>query len=96
MVPAKFCTFGFYSNSLKYERKNLAKPHTQLRKAMTKMLGCPIPCGIALTRKEHLKKVGQRIAYLNSVGTTVMRSRNGQAVLTFGTRLGQEEAHCQE
>ena len=46
-----------------------------------KMLGCPMPCGIALTRKEHVKKVEQRIDYLNSVDTTIMGSRNGQAAL---------------
>mmetsp|Transcript_34709 Transcript_34709/g.39554 ORF Transcript_34709/g.39554 Transcript_34709/m.39554 type:complete len:185 (-) Transcript_34709:62-616(-) len=45
------------------------------------MLGCPMPCGIALTRKEHVKKVEQHIDYLNSVDTTIMGSRNGQSVL---------------
>jgi histidine decarboxylase len=45
------------------------------------MLGCPMPCGVALTRKEHVKKVEQRIDYLNSVDTTIMGSRNGQAAL---------------
>jgi histidine decarboxylase len=46
-----------------------------------KMLGCPMPCGIALSRKEHVKKVEQRIDYLNSVDTTIMGSRNGQSAL---------------
>merc|ERR1719201_1583310 len=46
-----------------------------------KMLGCPMPCGIAITRMEHVKKVEQRIDYLNSVDTTIMGSRNGQAAL---------------
>jgi histidine decarboxylase len=46
-----------------------------------KMLGCPMPCGIALCRKEHVEKVEQHIAYLNSVDTTIMGSRNGQAAL---------------
>lgn len=40
-----------------------------------------MPCGIALSRKEHVKKVEQRIDYLNSVDTTIMGSRNGQAAL---------------
>eukprot|EP00538_Stauroneis_constricta_P006430 CAMPEP_0119548558 /NCGR_PEP_ID=MMETSP1352-20130426/2453_1 /TAXON_ID=265584 /ORGANISM="Stauroneis constricta, Strain CCMP1120" /LENGTH=725 /DNA_ID=CAMNT_0007593867 /DNA_START=47 /DNA_END=2224 /DNA_ORIENTATION=+ len=44
-----------------------------------KMLGCPMPCGIALCRKEHV--VAQHIDYLNSVDTTIMGSRNGQAAL---------------
>jgi histidine decarboxylase len=46
-----------------------------------KMLGCPMPCGVALTRKAHVKKVEQHIDYLNSVDTTIMGSRNGQAPL---------------
>lgn len=46
-----------------------------------KMLGCPMPCGIALTRAEHVKKVEQKIEYLNSVDTTIMGSRNGQAAI---------------
>lgn len=46
-----------------------------------KMLGCPMPCGIAICRKEHVKKVEQRIDYLNSVDTTIMGSRNGQSAL---------------
>ncbi|KAL3945150.1 MAG: hypothetical protein SGBAC_000753 [Bacillariaceae sp.] len=46
-----------------------------------KMLGCPMPCGIAICRKEHVEKVEQHIDYLNSVDTTIMGSRNGQAAL---------------
>lgn len=46
-----------------------------------KMLGCPMPCGIALSRKEHVRKVEERIDYLNSVDTTIMGSRNGQSAL---------------
>jgi histidine decarboxylase len=46
-----------------------------------KMLGCPMPCGIALSRKEHVEKVEEHIDYLNSVDTTIMGSRNGQSAL---------------
>jgi len=46
-----------------------------------KMLGCPMPCGVTLTRKEHIKKVEHNIEYLNSVDTTIMGSRNGQSAL---------------
>ena len=45
------------------------------------MLGSPMPCGVTISRKEHVKKVEQRIDYLNSVDTTIMGSRNGQAAL---------------
>ncbi len=57
------------------------KPIDSIAVSGHKMLGCPMPCGIALSRKEHVKKVEQRIDYLNSVDTTIMGSRNGQASL---------------
>lgn len=57
------------------------KPIDSIAVSGHKMLGCPMPCGIALARKEHVKKVEQRIDYLNSVDTTIMGSRNGQAAL---------------
>jgi len=40
-----------------------------------------MPCGVYVTRMEHVKKVETRIDYLNSVDTTIMGSRNGQAAL---------------
>ena len=57
------------------------KPIDSIAVSGHKMLGCPMPCGVALTRKDHVKNVEQRIDYLNSVDTTIMGSRNGQASL---------------
>eukprot|EP00957_Ditylum_brightwellii_P133072 10147176-Ditylum_brightwellii.AAC.1 len=57
------------------------KPIDSIAVSGHKMLGCPMPCGIALTRKELVKEVEQHIDYLNSVDTTIMGSRNGQAAL---------------
>jgi len=57
------------------------KPIDSVAVSGHKMLGCPMPCGIALTRRRHIEKVEQHIAYLNSVDTTIMGSRNGQAAL---------------
>ena len=54
------------------------------------MLGCPMPCGVALTRKVHVKRVEQRIDYLNSVDTTIMGSRNGHAALHMWHSLRQK------
>jgi len=36
------------------------KPIDSIAVSGHKMLGCPMPCGIALTRMEHVKKVEQR------------------------------------
>ena len=57
------------------------KPIDSIAVSGHKMLGCPMPCGIALCRKEHVEKVEHHIDYLNSVDTTIMGSRNGQAAL---------------
>jgi len=46
-----------------------------------KFLGCPMPCGVVVQRKEHLLKLERNIEYLNSKDTTIMGSRNGQAPL---------------
>lgn len=63
------------------------KPIDSIAVSGHKMLGCPMPCGVTLSRKEHVKKLEQRIDYLNSVDTTIMGSRNGQAALYLWYRL---------
>ena len=60
---------------------NFEKPIDSIAVSGHKMLGCPMPCGVAITRRKHVDKVEQRIEYLNSVDTTIMGSRNGQAPL---------------
>lgn len=57
------------------------KPIDSIAVSGHKMLGCPMPCGVALSRKEHVQNLEQHIDYLNSVDTTIMGSRNGQAAL---------------
>eukprot|EP00300_Choanocystis_sp_HF-7_P007865 c15554_g1_i1.p1 GENE.c15554_g1_i1~~c15554_g1_i1.p1 ORF type:complete len:355 (-),score=88.46 c15554_g1_i1:156-1220(-) len=80
------------------------KPIDSIAVSGHKMLGCPMPCGIALTRLKHVKKVEQHIQYLNSVDTTIMGSRNGQAALYMWYSLRKkglkgiaaDVAHCLE
>jgi histidine decarboxylase len=52
-----------------------------------KMLGCPMPCGVVITRKEHMQRFASEIEYLNSTDTTIMGSRNGQAPLAMWLAL---------
>jgi len=73
---AMMMPFVEYAPELSFE-----KPIDSIAVSGHKMLGCPMPCGIALTRMEHVKKVETKIDYLNSVDTTIMGSRNGQAAL---------------
>lgn len=52
-----------------------------------KMLGCPMPCGVVITRKEHMHRFCRSVEYLNSNDTTIMGSRNGQASLAMWLAL---------
>jgi len=73
---AMMMPFVDYAPEISFE-----KPIDSIAVSGHKMLGCPMPCGIAIARKQHVKKVEQHIDYLNSVDTTIMGSRNGQAPL---------------
>jgi histidine decarboxylase len=58
-----------------------------------KFLGSPIPCGIVLARRGHVDRIGQSVAYIGSVDTTISGSRNGftPLVLWYAIRsLGLE------
>ena len=46
-----------------------------------KFLGCPMPCGVMITRKELMKPLLKPIEYLNSVDSTITGSRNGLSSL---------------
>mmetsp|Transcript_22102 Transcript_22102/g.31662 ORF Transcript_22102/g.31662 Transcript_22102/m.31662 type:complete len:582 (+) Transcript_22102:77-1822(+) len=96
---AMMMPFVDYAPEISFE-----KPIDSIAVSGHKMLGCPMPCGISLTKKEHVKKVEQRIDYLNSVDTTIMGSRNGQAALYLWYSLRkkgisgiqQDVVHCME
>ncbi len=42
-----------------------------------KMIGSPIPCGIALAKKAHVDRIARAVEYISSFDTTVSGSRNG-------------------
>jgi len=44
-----------------------------------KFIGCPVPCGVAITRREHVNVLSTDIEYLSSRDATIMGSRNGHA-----------------
>ena len=46
-----------------------------------KFLGCPMPCGVFMTRKNYMNKLLKPIEYLNSVDSTITGSRNGLSSL---------------
>ncbi|NP_001311605.1 histidine decarboxylase-like [Nicotiana tabacum] len=44
-----------------------------------KFLGCPMPCGIQITRKSYISHLSTKIEYIASVDATISGSRNGLA-----------------
>lgn len=44
-----------------------------------KFVGCPVPCGVQITRLEHMKALSRNVDYISSRDATIMGSRNGHA-----------------
>ncbi len=41
-----------------------------------KLVGCPIPCGVALTKRDYVARIARSIEYVGVLDTTLMGSRN--------------------
>lgn len=69
-----------------------------------KMIGCPIPCGFALARKNLVDRISQSVEYIGTMDTTVTGSRNAITPLFLWYRFRtvgvegfrQRIARCQE
>ena len=48
-----------------------------------KFLGTPVPCGIVITKRQHMEKWSSTVEYLNSIDTTITGSRSGFAALAM-------------
>jgi histidine decarboxylase len=52
-----------------------------------KMLGSPLPCGVALARKHHVDRIARSIEYIGALDTTIAGSRSAVAPLYLWYRL---------
>jgi histidine decarboxylase len=52
-----------------------------------KMIGTPFPCGVVLTKKNHVKQMGNHIDYIGSSDSTITGSRNGVSPLLLWHEL---------
>jgi histidine decarboxylase len=77
----------FVSSRCENKRVTFTKPIDSVSVSGHKMLGTPMPSGIVITRAEHMKRWGSDVAYLNSIDTTIMGSRNGQAAIAMWVAL---------
>ena len=52
-----------------------------------KLLGSPLPCGVALARKTHVERIARSIEYIGALDTTIAGSRSAIAPLFLWYRL---------
>ncbi|GAB2226609.1 hypothetical protein Droror1_Dr00022422 [Drosera rotundifolia] len=55
-----------------------------------KFVGCPMPCGIQITRIDHINALSRNIEYLASRDATIMGSRNGHAPIFLWYTLNRK------
>ncbi|MQM20611.1 hypothetical protein Taro_053636 [Colocasia esculenta] len=55
-----------------------------------KFVGCPMPCGVQITRREHIGAFSRDVEYLASRDATIMGSRNGHAPLFLWCTLNKK------
>ncbi|KAG1369782.1 serine decarboxylase 1 [Cocos nucifera] len=55
-----------------------------------KFVGCPMPCGVQITRLEHIKVLASNVEYLASRDATIMGSRNGHAPIFLWYTLNRK------
>ena len=52
-----------------------------------KLLGCPLPCGLALARKHNVDRIARNVEYVGALDTTISGSRNAMTPLMLWYRL---------
>lgn len=55
-----------------------------------KFVGCPMPCGIQITRLKHVNALSSNVEYLASRDATIMGSRNGHAPIFLWYTLNRK------
>ncbi|KAJ6335834.1 hypothetical protein OIU77_025725 [Salix suchowensis] len=55
-----------------------------------KFMGCPMPCGVQLTRMKHINVLSSNVEYLASRDATIMGSRNGHAPIFLWYTLNRK------
>lgn len=55
-----------------------------------KLVGCPMPCGVQITRLEHVNALSRNVEYIASRDATIMGSRNGHAPIFLWYTLNRK------
>ncbi|GJZ32006.1 serine decarboxylase-like protein [Tanacetum coccineum] len=93
--------FGLMMPFVKLAPKlSFKKPIGSVSVSGHKFIGCPMPCGVQITRLKHINALSRNVEYLASTDATITGSRNGHAPLFLwyalsrkGYRGFQKEVH---
>lgn len=71
-------------------RVTFQKPIGSVSVSGHEFLGCPVPCGVVITRREHAAVLSSDVEYLSSRDATIMGSRNGHAAISLWHALNRK------
>eukprot|EP00246_Nothoceros_aenigmaticus_P016781 TRINITY_DN7833_c0_g1_i1.p1 TRINITY_DN7833_c0_g1~~TRINITY_DN7833_c0_g1_i1.p1 ORF type:complete len:522 (-),score=94.38 TRINITY_DN7833_c0_g1_i1:766-2331(-) len=74
----------------KAPKVSFKKPIGSVSVSGHKFVGCPMPCGVQITRMEHIKTLSSNVEYLASRDATIMGSRNGHAPIFLWYTLNRK------
>lgn len=85
-----FSLFLNYCDCLQAPKVSFKKPIGSVSVSGHKFVGCPMPCGVQLTRLEHVNALSRNVEYLASRDATIMGSRNGHAPIFLWYTLNRK------
>uniref|UniRef100_A0A453BYN7 Histidine decarboxylase n=1 Tax=Aegilops tauschii subsp. strangulata TaxID=200361 RepID=A0A453BYN7_AEGTS len=71
-------------------RVSFKKPIGSVSVSGHKFVGCPMPCGVQITRLNHINALSSNVEYLASRDATIMGSRNGHAPIFLWYTLNRK------
>lgn len=74
----------------KAPKVSFKKPIGSVSVSGHKFVGCPMPCGVQITRIEHINTLSRNVEYLASRDATIMGSRNGHAPIFLWYTLNRK------
>ncbi|KAL4182720.1 hypothetical protein AMTRI_Chr11g94560 [Amborella trichopoda] len=83
--------FGFMMPFVKQAPKlSFKKPIGSISISGHKFMGCPMPCGVQITRLEHIKALSRDVEYIGSKDATIIGARNGHAPIFLWHTLNRK------
>ncbi|KAF3791568.1 Serine decarboxylase 1 [Nymphaea thermarum] len=79
----------FYIHSMA-PKVSFKKPIGSVSVSGHKFVGCPMPCGVQITRLEHSNTLSRNVEYLASRDATIMGSRDGHAPIFLWYTLNRK------